>query len=129
MQDLTLPLLPHLLLRGAVAAVWLYEGLWSKLLGRSPRQQLVVSQVPRFSPRLAHRFLLALGIAETLLALWVLSGYLPGLCALAQTLLLVTLNANGLLWARHIIHDPAGMVLKNFAFLALAWVCGTSFHS
>ena len=35
----------------------------------------------------------------------------------------MTLNANGILWARHVIsHDPAGMVVKNFAFLILAWV-------
>jgi len=32
------------------------------------------------------------------------------------------LNANGLLWARHLIHDPRGMLVKNFAFLVLAWV-------
>jgi hypothetical protein len=31
---------------------------------------------------------------------------------------------NGLVWARHIIHDPAGMVVKNAAFLVLVWVCG-----
>ena len=42
--------------------------------------------------------------------------------AVVQTLLLVTLNVNGLLWARHIIHDPGGMVVKNFAFLVLVWV-------
>jgi hypothetical protein len=59
---------------------------------------------------------------ETLLAVWILSGVTPGLCAIAQTLLLVTLNANGLLWARHIIHDPAGMVVKNVPLLLLAWV-------
>jgi hypothetical protein len=27
-----------------------------------------------------------------------------------------------LLWARPIIHDPGGMVVKNFAFLVLVWV-------
>jgi hypothetical protein len=36
--------------------------------------------------------------------------------------LLLTLNANGLLWARHVIHDPAGMVVKNASFLLLAWL-------
>jgi hypothetical protein len=36
--------------------------------------------------------------------------------------LLVALNANGIAWSRHLIHDPAGMVVKNFAFLVLAWV-------
>ena len=65
---------------------------------------------------------MALGLVEVGLAVWVMSGLTPGLCALAQTVLLVLLNANGLLWARHIIHDPAGMVVKNVPFLLLAWV-------
>jgi hypothetical protein len=33
---------------------------------------------------------------------------------------------NGLLWARRLIHDPAGMVVKNIAFLVLVWVCGAA---
>ena len=67
-------------------------------------------------------FLKGLGVIETGLGLWVLSGVAPIPCAVAQTALLVTLNANGLLWSRHLIHDPAGMIVKNTAFLALAWV-------
>jgi hypothetical protein len=59
---------------------------------------------------------------ETALGLWVLSATMPGLCAVAQMVLLVMLNANGLLWARHLIHDPGGMVVKNASFLILAWI-------
>jgi hypothetical protein len=55
-------------------------------------------------------------------AAWVLSGREPVACALAQTALLVALNASGIAWSRRLIHDPAGMVVKNFAFLVLAWV-------
>ncbi len=51
-----------------------------------------------------------------------MSGWQAVLCALAQTVLLVVMNANGLLFARHIIPDPGGMVVKNFGFLLLAWV-------
>jgi hypothetical protein len=61
-------------------------------------------------------------LAETCLALWVLSGIRPGFCAVVQTGLLVGLNSAGIIWARHRIHDPAGMVLKNAALLILAWV-------
>jgi len=39
-----------------------------------------------------------------------------------QTVLLIALNGNGLVWARRILHDPAGMIVKNFAFLVLVWV-------
>jgi hypothetical protein len=105
-----------------VAAVWLYEGLWCKLLGREPRQLQVVGAVKGLGFSLGRSFLLLLGSVEVALALWVLSGLAPVACALVQTALLVSLNSGGLLWARHIIHDPGGMVVKNFSFLLLAWV-------
>ncbi len=113
---------PAWLIRAAVAAVWLYEGLWCKLLGREPRQKEIVQAVPRFGPIAGKQFLLALGVVEVSLGAWAFSGWQPLWCAAAQTLLLVTLNANGILWARHLIHDPGGMLVKNFAFLVLAWV-------
>jgi hypothetical protein len=122
MEDVAVGFPPLLLVRSAVAAVWLYEGLWCKVLGRERRQLDVVTAVPRLGPRFGRAFLLALGVVEIALALWVLSGVAPGLCAVAQTALLVTLNTNGLLWARHVIHDPGGMVVKNVSFLVLAWV-------
>ena len=59
---------------------------------------------------------------ENGLAVWVLSGWQPFAAAAAQTGLLVTMNSGGLLWARQIIPDPGGMVVKNFAFLVLVWV-------
>lgn len=113
---------PIWLIRFAVAAVWLYEGLWCKLLGRERRQVQVIEAVPRLGPRVGVPLLKALGAVEVGLAFWALSGVEPVPCAVTQTLLLATLNAGGLLWARHIIHDPGGMVVKNFAFLVLAWI-------
>lgn len=113
---------PFWLIRVAVAAVWLYEGLWCKLLRGQPHEFEVVKAVPRFGPRYGVLFLQVLGVVEVTLALWILSAVAPVLCAVVQTVLLVTLNANGLLWSRHLIHDPAGMVVKNSAFLVLVWV-------
>lgn len=113
---------PLWLIRSSVAAVWLYEGLWCKILRGEPRQFEVVAAVPRFGPRFGAIFLRTLGAAEVGLAAWALSGFSPRACALVQTLLLLALNANGLVWARHIIHDPGGMVVKNFSFLVLVWV-------
>ena len=63
-----------------------------------------------------------LGAVEVGVALWAASGIRPIACAIFQTLLLAALNAGGLLWARRLIHDPGGMVVKNFAFLVLVWV-------
>jgi uncharacterized membrane protein YphA (DoxX/SURF4 family) len=113
---------PVWLIRLAVAAVWLYEGLWCKLLGGQPHQLEVVTAVPRIGPRLARLCLMTLGVVEVGMAAWALSGVAPLPCAVTQTLLLAGLNAGGLRWARPLIHDPGGMVVKNVAFLVLAWV-------
>ena len=113
---------PLLLTQIAVAAVWLYEGLWCKLVAGQQHQFEVVQAVPFFSPKLAAWILRGLGLLECGLAIWVVSGWRPFYAAAAQTGLLVGMNSGGLLWARRIIPDPAGMVVKNFAFLVLAWV-------
>lgn len=124
MHDFAIAFPPLIVIRASVAAVWVYEGLWCKILGRVKTQLEVVTAVPRLGPRFGAAFLKILGVVEVALAVWVMVGVAPGLCAVAQTALLVLLNANGLLWARRIIHEPAGMIVKNIAFLVLVWVCG-----
>lgn len=124
MHDFAIAFPPLIVIRASVAAVWVYEGLWCKILGRVKTQLEVVTAVPQLGPRFGAAFLKMLGAIEVALAAWVMVGVAPGLCAIAQTALLVLLNANGLLWARRIIHEPAGMIVKNIAFLVLVWVCG-----
>jgi hypothetical protein len=119
-----LPFPSAVLIRASIGAVWLYEGLWCKLLGRTPSQVQVVSAVPRFGASFGAPFLKALGVLEVLLALWAFSGIAPADCAIAQIAILITLNINGLLWARAMIHEPIGMVFKNAAFLVLVWISG-----
>ena len=114
---------PDWLIRLAVAAVWLYEGVWCKLLGREPNQLRIVDSAPLRGPLSGAAFLRTLGLLELGVGLWALSGGAPVACAVAQTLLLASLNAGGLLWARGLIHDPPGMLVKNLSFLVLVWVC------
>ena len=124
MHDIGIAFPPLVLIRASVAAVWLYEGLWCKILGRMQSQLQVVKAVPRLGPLFGSPFLKMLGVVEVLLAVWVMAGIAPGTCAVVETAFLVVLNVNGLLWARRLIHDPAGMIVKNIALLLLAWICG-----
>jgi len=78
--------------------------------------------VPLCGPRIATTLLKLLGVLEAAIGVWILTGIAPIVCAVLQTALLVTLNGCGVLWARRLIEYPAGMVVKNFAFLVLAWV-------
>jgi len=113
---------PLWLLQAAVAAVWLYEGFWCKVLARNRHEFEVVEQVPFLAASTAHMLLRVLGIVETALGVWVLAGWQPIGAAIAQTALLVGLNSAGIYFSRQRIPDPAGMLVKNAAFLVLAWV-------
>ncbi len=113
---------PLWLLQAAVAAVWLYEGFWCKVLARSRHEFEVVEQVPFLAPSTSHALLRVLGLAETALGVWVLTTWQPIGAAVVQTALLVGLNSAGIYFSRQRIPDPAGMVIKNAAFLLLAWV-------
>ncbi len=124
MSVLALVLPSVVMLRLSIAAVWLYEGLWCKVLGGNPSHQAVVVELPGFTPPRALTLLKAVGVVEITLGLWVLTGVDPRWCAAAEALLLIVMTANTLLWARNLIFDPVGMVLRNATFLMLIWVCG-----
>ena len=118
-------------IRTGLAAVWLYQGLWCKLLAGSGRQAEILCSVP-LPGAATHALLLAIGISECALAIWVLSGIRLRAAAISQTVMLAAMNAGGLLWAGRLIADPAAMLLQNFAFLLLAWVAAEkpgAFHA
>jgi hypothetical protein len=110
----------------AVAGVWLYHGLWCKLLGGCPEQANIVADVPGLAGKRARVVLLALGVIETALAGWVMSGVKPRLAAATGTALVTGMNAGGLMFARRHIPAPRALVLENLGFLALAWLAAES---
>jgi hypothetical protein len=74
------------LIRAALAAVWLYQGLWCKLLGGSGRHAEIVASMPALGAAVAHGLLLAIGAVECALAIWTLAGVRLRAAAAAQTL-------------------------------------------
>ena len=110
------------LIRLAIALVWLYQGFWCKVLGGVPRHEAVIAAVPFIGSAAGRSALIALGLLECGIGLWVLSGRWMRQAAIVQTVLLAAMNTGGLIWATHLIPDPAGMVLQNFTFLLLIWI-------
>jgi hypothetical protein len=101
------------------ATVWLVFGLGLKVLGFDPRHEQIVAAV--VGEGIAGPVTLAVGLGETALACWILSGRFPIACACVQTGAIVSMNALEIAHARHILYSPALMLSANVAFLALVW--------
>jgi uncharacterized membrane protein YphA (DoxX/SURF4 family) len=108
--------------RVAIAAVWLYHGVWNKLLAPAGRHAGIVASAPAIGGLSPVTTLAIVGIGEVLLAAWVVSGRGRRLAAIVQTLVLVAMNVGGLVWANDQIADPGGMIVQNVAFLVLVWI-------
>jgi len=109
------------LARLAIAAVWLYQGGWCKLVAPNERHLQVVAGLPGVGPVHARKALALVGSVEVALAVWVLSGRAPRTAATAQTALLGAMNGGGLLFSRRTIPEPANMLTQNLALVALIW--------
>src|SRR5258708_22694678 len=78
------------LLTIGIAAPWLINGLFCKLLNLVPRHQLIVSRIlGETNAPMATR---TIGFLEILMFAWVLSGIQSRTCALTQIVLVATMN-------------------------------------
>jgi uncharacterized membrane protein YphA (DoxX/SURF4 family) len=109
------------LIRIATASVWIVFGFLFKVMGLVPRHRLIVAAV--LGEAAAGPVTLMIGGAETLMGLWILSGFRPRTCAAAQTLAIVSMNALELSLARNRLLAPLPMVCANTVFLAAGWYC------
>jgi uncharacterized membrane protein YphA (DoxX/SURF4 family) len=110
-------------IRVSVAMIWLYEGLWLKIIHPVPHELAVVEAVA-FGPLSAERLLALIGGGETLLGLGVLSGLYPRFLAWFQGSVLVLMNGIGVAFSHGAIADPVGLLLKNLPLLLCIIVLG-----
>lgn len=107
------------LLRMAVALVWLYQGLWHKIIAVDARHLEIVASAPSFlPPRLA---LGMIGGLETLFAISILASWRQRLFAWLQIGMLVAMNVAGIFFAGDKIPDIGGMLTMNLVFALTIW--------
>jgi DoxX-like protein len=73
-----------------VAMVWIANGLLCKVLNLVPRHQEIVSKI--LSIEDARLCTVLIGIAETAMGVWILSGILTRLNAITQITIIATMN-------------------------------------
>ena|SRR3569833_362109 len=95
----------HKYLNYLVAAVWIANGLFCKVLNLVPRHEAIVARI--MGDAHAGALTRTIGIAETAMAVWIISGIKPGLNAITQAVIIATMNAmefilvpDLLLWGR-----------------------------
>jgi len=106
-------------IRIGTASVWLLFGLVFKVLHLLPRHETIVAAV--IGPGWAGPATVLIGVAEVGMALWILSRRWPVACAMAQTMVIVAMNALEITLAKEHLLSPVGMVCANAVFLALGW--------
>jgi hypothetical protein len=109
----------HRLAAAFIAGVWIFQGLYSKILEGIPRHKLIVGEI--LGETVAGAAVIVIGVLEILLGCWVLSGWHRRLNAAFQTLALVSMNTLEILLARELLISAGGMVLLNACFLTLVW--------
>lgn len=102
-----------------IGSVWVFHGLYSKILDGVPRHRLIVERI--LGEGIAGPATLAIGTLEILLGLWVFSGRNRRMCALVQTVALVSMNTLEIYLARDLLISALGMVALNLAFVSLIW--------
>lgn len=107
-------------LRWGTASVWLFHGLFSKVLSGIPRHQQIVARV--VGQDLSRAATLLVGAIEICIAGWVVSRRAPRACAATQTALLASMNALEIVLARDLLRAPVAMVCANVVFLTFGWI-------
>jgi uncharacterized membrane protein YphA (DoxX/SURF4 family) len=102
-----------------ISGVWIFHGLWSKILGGIPRHELIVARI--LGDEFARPLTFLIGCGEILLGLWVLSGRRALACAAFQTLILVAMNALEIRLANELLISAPGMVALNLLLIGTVW--------
>ena len=84
-----------------IALIWLTNGLFCKLLHFVPRHEQIVSAI--LGPNYATLFTKLIGIAEILMAIWILSGYKRRINAIVQIVIIAAMNTLEAILVPHLL--------------------------
>ncbi len=98
-----------------ISAVWLINGLFCKLLNFVPRHQLIVTEI--LGEGIAFYATKAIGIAEILMFVWILSRYKSRFCAIVQIIVILSMNI------MEFILVPELLLFGRFNILTALFLC------
>ena len=109
----------HIAAQIVIGSVWVFHGLYSKILDGIPRHRLIVAKI--LGTANAGIATKAIGLLEVLLGLWAFTGWQPAGCAVVQTTAIIAMNSLEIFLARELLISAIGMLILNLGFLSLVW--------
>ena len=109
----------HIASQTVIGSVWVFHGLYSKILNGIPRHRLIVAKI--LGTANAGISTKLIGLLEVLLGLWAFTGWQPVGCAVVQTAAIVGMNTLEICLAGELLISAVGMVILNLGFLTLVW--------
>ena len=80
----------HKILSYCIAAVWIANGLFCKVLNLVPRHEQIVARI--LGDDYSRLLTILIGVSEIIMAVWILSGYKSKLNAIAQIIVVAIMN-------------------------------------
>lgn len=108
-----------------IAAVWIINGLFCKVLNLVPRHQEIVERI--LSNNHSKTFTILIGVSEIIMAIWILSGYKAKLNAITQIIIVAIMNILELILAPDLL--LWGKFNSIFALLFIILVYHTNFKT
>src|SRR5437867_533159 len=88
----------HIASQIVIGSVWVFHGLYSKILNGIPRHRMIVGKI--LGATKAGVATKAIGLLEVLLGVWAFTGWQPVPCAVVQTTAVIAMNTLEILLAR-----------------------------
>jgi DoxX-like protein len=109
----------HQILNAFIAAVWLVNGLFCKVLNLVPRHQEIVASI--LGDQNARLFTVLIGFSEIGMAAWIISGIWPRLNAIVQILVIAAMNTLEFILVPHLLLWGKANAIFAFLFILLIW--------
>jgi DoxX-like family len=107
-----------------IALVWIANGLFCKVLHLVPRHEQIVARI--LGTAYAHPLTIAIGCSEIVMAIWILTRIKTRLNAIAQIIIVATMNTIEFLLAPDLL--LWGKLNSVFAFLFILLVFYNAFY-
>jgi len=111
----------ELVARSALGLIWLYLGLFPKLLWQVPEEVAIVERTGLFVVSPAWT-ITAVGVLEIACGIWLLTGWQARAAVVFVTALMLAMMLTVIPVEPSLLLGPFGGLVKNLALLACAWI-------